>query len=192
MEYLTGEGCETRAPIDGGIIQAPASDREVIVMMMDPKVYAESCAVAQAMVASGDGNEILPSRDMKGFFPSPVSANRWLSLASPNHDGDDDYFSSDLKDEQLLKSFGALPARSPLCILFSGNDQYMPKTIDMMALVKKWIGFVKMGKGKVDEENSGVLEGASHNLSGNPTEVVQGLVKRVLAFLDGLPAQSNL
>lgn len=192
MEYLTSAGNDTRAPIDGGIIQAPASDREAIVMAMDPAVYAESCAVAQAMVASGDGKEILPSREMKGFSLVPVSANRWLSLASPNHDGDDDYFSSDLTDEQLMKSFGALPARSPLCILISGSDEYMPKTIDKADLVKRWIGFVKKGKGKADEENSGVLEGASHNLSGNPKDVVSGLTSRVLGFLDGLPSQSNL
>jgi hypothetical protein len=193
MEYLIGPGHETREPIDGGILQAPASDRESIVLAMDSKVYEESCKVAQEMLDAGDGEEIMPKKVTKGFFsPAPVSAKRWLSLASPNHDGDDDYFSSDLSDDQLMKSFGALPARSPLCVLFSGSDEHMPKTLDMAALIQKWARFVKKGNGKVDEENSGVVKGASHNLAGNLEDVVQDLLSRVLGFLNGLPAQSNL
>jgi hypothetical protein len=143
------------------------------------------------MVDAGDGDDILPSRETHRFFVA-VSAKRWLSLASPNHDGEDDYFSSDLTDEQLMKSFGSLPARSPLCILFSDADEYMPKIIDKVALTKKWIGFAKKGAGKVDEEHSIPVEGASHNLSGNSDEVVSGLVQKVLGFLNGLSPHSNL
>lgn len=186
MEYLTGPGHEERAPIDGGIIQAPASDREAMEMLLDPKILKESCLVAQAMVASGNGEEIMPSRETAGFFPAPVCARRWLSLASPNHDGDDDYFSSDLTDEQLMKTFGSLPAHSPLCILYSGSDEYVPASIDKNQLVQRWISIAKRGKGTVDEQNSGVMDGASHNLDGNAPEVVNGLVKRVLGFLGTL------
>ncbi|RFU27875.1 hypothetical protein B7463_g8475, partial [Scytalidium lignicola] len=186
MEYLTGSGHEERPHIDGAIVQASASDREAMEMVLDPKILKESCLVAEAMVASGNGEEILPSRETNGFFPAPVCARRWLSLASPNHDGDDDYFSSDLTDEQLMKSFGSLPAGTPLCILFSGNDEYVPKSIDKKKLVQRWISIAKRGDGKVDEENSGVIPGASHNLDGNPIDVVNGLVKRVLGFLNGL------
>ncbi|ESZ96462.1 hypothetical protein SBOR_3194 [Sclerotinia borealis F-4128] len=185
MEYLTGPGHETNAPIDGGITQAPVSDREALGQEMDADILKSSISLAQKMVEAGDGEEILPSSATQGFFPSPVCARRWLSLASPNHDGDDDYFSSDLTDEQLKKTFGSLPARSPLCILFSGNDGYVPKYIDKEALVKRWIEFVKKGDGKVDEENSGVIPGASHNLTRSP-EAVPELVKRVLGFLKGL------
>ncbi|KAF7854213.1 hypothetical protein EAF04_010510 [Stromatinia cepivora] len=191
MEYLTGLGHETNAPIDGGIIQASASDREALGQEMDANVLKNSIALAQKMVDAGDGEETLPSSATEGFFPSPVCARRWLSLTSPNHDGDDDYFSSDLTDEQLKKTFGSLPARSPLCILFSGNDEYVPKYIDKEALVKRWIDIVKKGDGKVDEENSAVLHGASHNLTKSP-EVVPELVKRVLGFLKGLAPQSHL
>lgn len=192
MEYLVGAGHETRSPIDGGILQAPVSDREAIVASLDPKVYEESCKIAQGMVDRGLGEDIMPSNAPKIFGPAPVCARRWLSLASPNHDGDDDYFSSDLSDEQLMKSFGGLPAKTPLCILFSGSDEHMPKTIDMAALMQKWIGFVERGSGKIDEENSGVVEKATHNLAGNPEEVVSDLVKRVIGFLTALPTQSSL
>jgi hypothetical protein len=192
MEYLVGPGHEARSPIDGGILQAPVSDRESLVAALDPKVYEESCRIAQDMVDRDLGESIMPSNASKIFGPAPVCARRWLSLASPNHDGDDDYFSSDLSDEQLMNTFGSLPAKTPLCILFSGSDEHMPKTIDMARLIEKWIGFVKKGNGKVDEENSGIVEKATHNLMGNPEEVVADLLKRVLGFLAALPAQSNL
>ncbi len=192
MEYLTGKGNEERAPIDGGIIQAPASDREAIVMQMDPEIYEKSCDVAKAMLASGNAEEIMPSTLVKKILPCPVTARRWLSLASPSHDGDDDYFSSDLTDEQLMKSFGKLPKRTPFCILISAEDEYMPKSIDKEKLLERWVRIVKSGEGTVDEEHSGVVEGASHNLSGNPERVVKGLVGRVLLFLDGLEVKSNL
>jgi predicted alpha/beta hydrolase family esterase len=58
MEYLTGPGHEGRPIIDGGIIQAPASDREAFGMVMDPDVLRHSNAVAQKMVDSGAADEI--------------------------------------------------------------------------------------------------------------------------------------
>lgn len=193
MEYLVGPGHEHRPPIDGGIMQAPVSDREAMIPLLNQEAYEERCKIAQEMVDSGRGEEIMPPETQKTFFSAaPVCARRFLSLASPNHDGDDDYFSSDLSDEQFTNTFGRLPARSPLCIIFSGSDEFMAKNIDKAALIQKWIGFVKKGNGKVDEENSVVLDKATHNLAGNPEEVVSGLIRRVVAYLDGLLPQSNL
>jgi hypothetical protein len=192
MEYLVGPGHETRPPIDGGILQAPVSDREGILMSVGPGYYAESCKVAQEMMDAGLARDIMPSKATRMFGPSPVSARRFLSLASPNHDGDDDYFSSDLADERLVKTFGKVPARTPLCFIFSGNDEHVPKTTDVSALLQKWTGFVKRGGGKVDEENSGIVENASHNLQGSSAEVVSELVKRVLGFLNISPKESNI
>jgi len=180
MEYLTGIGCEKRPTIEGGIIQAPASDRESIVMEMDPDHYLHAIAVATKMTEDGGADEIIPSVEINGIFPCPVSAKRWLSLASPYHDGDDDYFSSDLKDEQLMKSFGALPKESPICIIFSGADEYMPETVDKEAQITRWTEIARKGNGNVDEVNSGVIDGASHNLDGNSDEVVASLVKKVI------------
>lgn len=185
MEYLTGAGHEIRPSIEGGIIQAPASDREAIVMEMDPDQYLHSIAVATKMVEDGGADEIIPSVEINGVFPCPVSARRWLSLASPYHDGDDDYFSSDLKDEQLIRSFGALPKGSPVCVLSSGSDEYVPKTIDKQKQISRWAEIAKKGAGRVDEGNSGVVEGATHNLSGDSEEVVNALIKRVLEVSTG-------
>jgi hypothetical protein len=192
MEYLTGPGHEDRAPIDAAIIQAAVSDREALVMEMDPAVYKSSCEVAQKMVDAGEGDEIVSTKVTDDAFPCPVTAKRWLSLLSPNRDGDDDYFSTDLTDEQLMKSFGSLPAGVPICILQSGNDEYMPKSIDKAALIRRWIGIVKKGKGVVNEGYSGVIKGASHNLAKDEEETVLGLVGSVLGFLAGLSPQSSL
>jgi len=68
----------------------------------------------------------------------------------------------------------------------------MPASIDKGGLISRWTGIAKKGKGSVDEEHSGVVEGASHNLDGNPVDVVDHLVTKVLGFLNGLPGHSNL
>lgn len=191
MEYLTGTGHESRPPIDGGIIQAPCSDREALVMMMDSELYKNSCIAAQKMVDEGNGEDILPTRETGNVYPAPCTARRWLSLASPNHDGDDDYFSSDLSDEQLLKTFGMIPRGSPLCVLLSENDEYVPKSVDKKGLIERWVGIVRRGEGVVDEVHSGVVSGASHNLRKNGEEVVEELVRRVVGFLEGLLEKTN-
>ncbi len=187
MEYLTGAGCEARPTIEGGILQAPASDRESLVMSMEPELYRSSCIAAQKMVDEGNGEEILPTRETGNVLPAPCTAKRWLSMASPNHDGDDDYFSSDLKDEQLEKAFGRLPGRTRLCVLMSGNDEYVPKSVDKDGLIERWTEIVKRGEGRVDEVHSCVVKGASHNFGNNGEEVVGELVRRVVGFLEGLP-----
>ena len=187
MEYLTGAGCEARPAIEGGILQAPASDRESLVMTMEPELYRSSCIAAQKMVDEGNGDEILPTRETGNVWPAPCTARRWLSMASPNHDGDDDYFSSDLKDEQLEKTFGRLPKRTMLCVLMSEDDEYVPKSVDKEGLIERWTGIVKRGEGRLDEVHSGVVKGASHNLGKNGEEIVGELVRRVVGFLEGLP-----
>ncbi len=161
-------------------------------MAMDPEIYKHSCEIAQSMISKGLGGDILPSAATDNFFPCPVSASRWLSLASPNHDGDDDYFSSDLPDAVLANTFGKLPKETLLCVLFSGNDEYMPESIDKDALLKKWIRIAKKAEGRIDEINSGVVDGATHNLAGDKEEVVEGLVKRVLGFLERMEPQTSL
>jgi len=42
MEYLTGANAAKRPRIDGGILQAPVSDREAIIMSMKPDDYRSS------------------------------------------------------------------------------------------------------------------------------------------------------
>ena len=183
MEYLTGNESEDRPAIQGVILQAAVSDREALGTVMEPEVLRKSVVLAKEMVAAGLGSDILPAAATAHLFGNSCSASRWLSLISPEHDGADDYFSSDLTDAQLQNSFGRLPATTPLCILNSEKDENVPGYVDKENLVKKWIGVTKKGGGVVDELHSGVIPKASHNLAEDSDEVVDEVFNRVVGFL---------
>lgn len=183
MEYLVGEGSKDRPKIDGGILQASVSDREAMLKLMSTETYEYSVRIAREMIDEGRGEDILPKATNGGFFGDPCSARRWLSLASPDGNGDDDYFSSDLCEEQLRRSFGSIGNSAVLSIIYSGNDEYVPDSVDKVALVKKWLGFVRDGGGDVMEEFSTVVAGASHNFMGNPKHVIDEMVQKVVGFV---------
>jgi pimeloyl-ACP methyl ester carboxylesterase len=184
MEYVVGRGHENRPSIDGAILQAPASDREVLVNTMPKESREAFTKMAREWVDSGRGDDVLPVSVVgQDFMRTATTAYRFLSLLSPDMDGDDDYFSSDLPEEKLRTTFGALKKETPLLVLFSGDDEYMPKFIDKTALVAKWARIVKEGGGVIDEDNGGVVEKAHHNLNEDGDEVVQNLVWRVHGFV---------
>jgi len=183
MEYLTGEGCGERERVDGVVLQAPVSDREGLVEDMSTEEFEGSVGLARRYEKEGRGGDVLPEKTVAMFKGTPLSARRWLSLASPDKDGDDDYFSSDLTDEQLRKTFGALRKETPLLILYSGEDQYVPKSIDKQAVVDRFTRIVKQHGGIVDEENGGIVPGATHNLRNDSDEVLQSLFRKVQGYL---------
>ena len=177
--------------IDGVIFQGSVSDREAMTMFLSPSEYDAACATAQKYVDENRGNDILPSHITNpSFGTAPVSARRFLSLASPGplHAGEDDYFSSDLPDERLEATFGRLGKMKGLRIafLYGGSDQYVPENVDKRGLVERWCGFVrKGGGGVVIDEGSGVVDGASHTLS-EGGKGLEDLVGRVAGFLERL------
>ncbi|KAI9792804.1 MAG: hypothetical protein M1816_001536 [Peltula sp. TS41687] len=184
MWYLTGTNSTSRPALDGAMLQTPSSDREAMVDMLAPGLYDESVQTARRMVEAGEGEEIIPRRFTACFGGVPCTARRWLSLASPDKDGEDDRFSSDLRDEQLAETFGRVPGATPLCVLLSGEDEYTPRFVDKGAVLDRWIGLVKRGGGSVDEELSGVIPGATHSLIEDPDEVREDLVRRVVSFVE--------
>lgn len=186
MEYLTGQDRSHRPPVHGAIFQAPVSDREALSGKLPSEVYDEGVSMAKRMVDRREGDEMLPTRITKVFLGPYCTARRWLSLASPNHNGDEDFYSSDLTDDQLKKTFGSLPHSTRVCLLYSGSDQYVPDSVDKRALLKRWINIIKQGGAMVDEECSSVIDGATHNLQGDAQEVVDDLIGRVLRFLDNI------
>jgi hypothetical protein len=138
-------------------------------------------------VDEGRANDVLPLELAKPVFREvPTSAYRCLSLLSPNKDGDDDFFSSDLPIETLKRSFGAFGRQTPLLILCSGADEHVPSFIDIPTLIEKWTGFVERNGGVVDREHSGVIKGAHHNLDGDDDAVVSDLCQRVGGFLGNI------
>lgn len=183
---------------DGIILQAPASDREA--MTLDTTDEASASAVraanseAESMLKAGKGLDCLPL-ELSGviFGTTPVTAKRWWSLASPDHRGQDDYFSSDLDDERLMASFGRMHAgsRLPPCIIYGANDEYVDKRVDKQALLQRWSEFVEKagfdGRG-LDDESLVPLDGSSHNLALDPPAVVQALCSRVNKYLEAVDA----
>ena len=192
MHYSIAPG--SRPKIHGAIFQAPASDREALTTIVSPDDYQSACAVAQSYISDGRGEDILPFKLTTSSFQTvPVSAKRWISLASPgpDHEGEDDYFSSDFEDERLSRTFGQLGKMGKrVMFLYSGSDQYVSSAIDKSKLVDQWHNHVKRGGGVVDE-GSGVVRGASHTLK-EGGEPLANLVRRVIQFLDRLGKEDEL
>ena len=188
MHYLLSPevGGEGRRPkIDGGIMQGCVSDREAMGTMIGSELIEKANTMAHEYVRQGKAEYTLPS-DVTGpiFEKVPVTAKRWLSLASPgpDHDGEDDLFSSDLSNERLEETFGQLgKERARLCWLFGGKDQYVPVSIDKEEMVKRWEDLARKGGAAVDEA-SGIVQGASHTLEEGGEATTQ-LIRRVLEFL---------
>lgn len=201
MQYLVGSANKSnpgateadrdasfRPPIQGAILQAPVSDREGMeVTGYDPDILWQAVELAEELVEAGKGENVLPfelTRDV--LDTTPTSAYRFLSLSQKG--GDDDFFSSDLEDEMFEQTFAKIPMGTKLCVLYSGKDEYCQGKIDKEELIGRWKKQVE--KGTAGEEawskRSGVVEGASHSLKGDPQEVVDDMVQRVVGFLESL------
>ena len=174
-----------RERIDGIILQAPVSDREAIVHETSKEQYDQANKLAQEWIETGRGEDCLPRAVVLSALGStPVTARRWLSLASPDKRGEDDYFSSDLPDERLQSTFGKVSV--PLLILMGEKDEYVPPHVDRKAMVGRWVKVLKENNAPVDSKSEELLGGASHNLNSSPEDVVDELCKRVIGFLESL------
>ena len=65
----------------------------------------------------------------RSSFWAPITASRYVSLF--DKDGDDDFFSSDLTDEQLRERLGHVSRQGgsselDLLAVYSGKDEYVP------------------------------------------------------------------
>ncbi|MCJ1398493.1 hypothetical protein MMC11_001693 [Xylographa trunciseda] len=188
MHYLLSPLGKTEIPrphLAGGILQAGVSDRECMAMLLPEELYNSSVRLAQSYVNDGREEDVLPMAATGGFMNVPITARRWLALASPPpaHDGEDDYFSSDLPYDRLKETFGRIGTTGTrIQILFGEEDQYVPHSVDKKGMIEKWERVIRGGGGVVDKE-SGMVTGANHNLDNVSEEVVQDLVRRVIGFL---------
>ncbi|KAF2087418.1 DUF1749-domain-containing protein [Saccharata proteae CBS 121410] len=186
MEYVVGPGSADRPPVDGIVLQAPVSDREALAEALPGDLLGRSIELARDWCRAGKGDDVLPRAATRHVLGSHVSAKRWLSLASPDKDGDDDYFSSDLPMWRIRASFGKIPRRTPLLVLFGGEDEFVPGWVDRKGLVGRWMDVVREGGGVVDDADGGVVPGAHHNLMEDGEEVVGDLCRRVVRYLENL------
>ncbi|KAF2426264.1 siderophore biosynthesis lipase/esteras-like protein [Tothia fuscella] len=184
MEYTVGKGRDDRSRIDGVILQAPVSDREAIIKDNSKEKIDSLLKTSKKWIDEGRGLDVLPAAIADPLFGSSkcyVTAYRAHSLMASG--GDDDYFSSDLPDSTLKRTFGIMKKETPLLILISGDDEHMAASIDKQALGDRWSQFVKAGGGAVDEENGCIVPGAHHTLNEDNDQTFQELRKRVVSFL---------
>lgn len=174
----------SRPTIHGAILQASVSDREALCDRISSAEYNRRVSLAESWIASGRGADLLPRSASDDVFGAPVTATRFLSLASPapEHAGQDDYFSSDLGVERLRRTFGRIGPGVRLMVLFGGEDEYVPVTVDKEALVSRWVEVAQKG-GTVVDDGTGVVQGADHDLSKAGEAVVQEVIGRVVRCL---------
>ncbi|KAL7531438.1 hypothetical protein ACHAXR_004043 [Thalassiosira sp. AJA248-18] len=166
-------------------LQAPVSDRESHALT--PGDHSTHLAHAKSLLSKNEGEEMMP----RSAFWAPITASRYLSLFDV--DGDDDFFSSDLTDEQLsdrLGHVGNIGRETGLNLLaaFSKKDEYVPQIVDKDVLLKRLVSAMN---GSDDEGNEEIavreavarglmLNNANHNLSegdGDKEEFVEAVGK---------------
>lgn len=192
-----------RPELDGAIMQAPVSDREAILVNMKTSkepdevraVYEQLVTSAKAQLWTEDRKDTLLSMSMTGKLglpgDAPLSARRFLSLASPDspeNPSQDDLFSSDLSDKRLDETFGMIAKRgilqSRLMVLYSGSDEFCPPWVDKEKLMERWRKATEAGGAKWDAGSS-IITGASHNVRDAGQAELISRVVRYLQSLEG-------
>jgi pimeloyl-ACP methyl ester carboxylesterase len=102
--------------IHGIILQGPVSDRQYLSTFPITKTQLEYCEQHRE-----NGHEWLP----RSLHSAPITIKRFLSLNTMN--SNEDFFSSDLSDEQLRKIYENISL--PIMLIWSGEDEYVPDAI---------------------------------------------------------------
>lgn len=170
-------GFDTALDIDGAILQAPVSDREGLAAEVgEEHLDALASECYEMYISKGLLKELLPLKFTKISFGYPINAYRFYSLYLKN--GDDDYFSSYLTDEQLAGSFGKV--EKPLLSLYGEADEYVPGYVNKQQLVDRWA----KQAGKYWYEGSKVLPKASHTV--DDQEAVKDMIGTVSTFIGSI------
>ncbi|ODV83813.1 hypothetical protein CANARDRAFT_29556 [[Candida] arabinofermentans NRRL YB-2248] len=159
LHYLSKPGAEnkTKPEIDFGILQASVSDREAITMLFPADLLEKSIDYAQNLIQSGNPNELMPLKYTANFFPAPINASRWISLATER--GYDDFFSSYLNETDFKSTFGNV--KKPLLVLYSGSDEFVPDHVDKAGMLEK---FSRAVSPEFWSPLSKLVVGGTHNL----------------------------
>lgn len=176
-KYLSGNS-DPLVQIDGGILQAPVSDREAFLSPDKAEYITSLLQQSQKLIEQGKGETLLPQDARELMWNTPISAYRFWSLLSER--GDDDYFSSYLDASDHSKSFGVV--NKPIMILYGGKDEFVPALVDREALVASW---KKSTPEKYWSPLSKVLKGAKHNVGpGSDEGAVADLIDTVKGFIE--------
>ncbi|KAL7626396.1 hypothetical protein AAE478_003168 [Parahypoxylon ruwenzoriense] len=194
MEYTSPS--HELAPVEGYILQAPVSDRGAAAQEIGEQKLDDGLGVAKELISSGRGHERMPREHLPAsFYNTPISASRWYALganeyvtrhltsgayvSNPHDSGEDNYFAPDLPDDVAGSYWGRVD--KPILILYSGNDEFVPSSVDKDALVKHWRTLCRPG---IASELSGTIPGAGHRVE--EPEAEEWLVNTVVKFLQSI------
>ena len=125
--------------IDGFILQAPVSDRDIIAEMdSTPRMLEE----ARKLRAASKIDALLSEK----LIGAPITAFRYLSLAERL--GDDDMFSVDLTMEELKSIIPKVQV--PIALCYSAEDQSVPNKEGQREMTKKLRGVLEETSPRVD------------------------------------------
>jgi len=82
LEYTDRAKYPSRAAVDGYILLAPVSDREMAGLFIPEEVLEGSVTAARGLIDAGKGEEVMGKGSVPEIFHSPVTAYRWWSLAA--------------------------------------------------------------------------------------------------------------
>ena len=125
--------------IDGFILHAPISDRDVMAEMDSTQHMLEE---AHKLRSGGNLDALLSEK----FEGAPITAYRYLSLAERL--GDDDMFSVDLTSEELKCVIPKVPV--PIALCYSTEDEYVPNMEGLRETAKRLRTILEETSPKVD------------------------------------------
>ena len=131
---------------------------------MTPGDHAANISHAQTLLDQEKGDEMMP----RLAFWAPITVKRFLSLFA--RDGDDDFFSSDLTDKELvdrLGHVGNVGSKSGLQLLaaYSNKDEYVPSSVDKDLLLKRLVSAMNNNNDETKVAEGLMLKTGNHNLS---------------------------
>mmetsp|Transcript_19949 Transcript_19949/g.41839 ORF Transcript_19949/g.41839 Transcript_19949/m.41839 type:complete len:329 (-) Transcript_19949:67-1053(-) len=162
------------------VLQAPVSDRES--QTLSPGDHAKHLTYAKQLVSQNKGEDFMPRES----FWAPISASRYVSLFDIG--GDDDFFSSDFLDAELLERLGHVGKLNlKLLAVYSGSDEFVPSWVDKDLLLKRLVWAMNKNntgekfddkrecdKVESDPVATGLfLESANHNLSEGDGDIIR-------------------
>ncbi|KAF3346935.1 hypothetical protein VD0004_g774 [Verticillium dahliae] len=173
IEYTNHAKYDT-PPVEGYILQSPVSDRETAGMSMPADYLEATIATAKQMIAEGKQEDAMPRDSIPPVFSSLVTAYRWNSLAAKG--GDDDFFSSDIRDDTLDTTFGRFDR--PVLLMPAGEDELVPSMVDKEKLLARWMKACPHG---LVSPLSAVNPTSDHSVTDS---MAQGwMLERIMSFL---------
>lgn len=215
MRYLTApnplnDRKPARPVIQGAILQAPVSDRDAMNHTIEEgpeakKAYDSIMKTVDATPEHQRRDVVLPLNLMRPLLGLvPVSIARFLSLASPESPANpsvEDFFSSDLSDSTLRKTFGVIGRNrmlnrptgdgardvQSLLVLMSDSDGNVSGKTSQKALLTRWKEVTRDETGASIHDESAVILNAMHDVGGDdwPSQEARLVVlrKKVIHYL---------